>query len=474
MMKSVSQRIAFVVAAVLICSALLQLAVVGWIVNRETVVIREGLMTLGLRLLRIAAEGVPLSKERLRAEFGDQAQTALALYDDRGRVTARSRDDVKSPNRLPYEQRKAAEKKPHRPVWLEPYSVRHDNAAIIRVKGDGPIRYVALVDRWAPARVKKAVRLGVLGGAVTSVLVGLVATLLLARRIRGKLRSAEDAMDRITTGELSARLPDYGDNELGRLSRLFNRMADRVQRHVRRIEEEETRRRQSFADWTHELSTPLTSVIAHLESLQMEGFDETVRRQYIETAYERALALKALSDDLATLSQLDFEGLSLDWGPVDPAELARTETEALRVQAGEAGVSLEVDTSGGEGLEIPGDRQRLGQVLRNILVNAVRHTDSGRTVFIRVDQPDDRHVRLEVCDQGSGIAPEHLHRLGQPFYRVDSSRSRKTGGRGLGLAIARGITEAHCGTLSVTSTVKEGTTVRVDLLKKPDTPPERP
>jgi two-component system sensor histidine kinase BaeS len=220
-------------------------------------------------------------------------------------------------------------------------------------------------------------------------------------------------------------------------------------------------RRRSFADWTHEITTPLSSVLGYLESLQMPGFDEATRARYVDTAYERALALRALTDDLATLSQLDFDGLRLDRVPVDVPLLVELETRALAPSAGAAGVELAVGAIA-PGLALLGDRQRLGQVLRNVLTNAIRHTRPGARVELRALAQGDR-VAIEIEDHGSGIAAAHLAHLGERFYRPDGSRDRRTGGRGLGLAIARGIVEAHGGTLAIHSQLGVGTRVTIAI-----------
>jgi signal transduction histidine kinase len=114
------------------------------------------------------------------------------------------------------------------------------------------------------------------------------------------------------------------------------------------------------------------------------------------------------------------------------------------------------------GLSVLGDRQRLGQVLRNVLGNAIRYTPSGRRVELRAVARG-QLVALEVEDQGPGIAAADLAHLGERFYRSDASRDRRTGGRGLGLAIARGIVEAHGGRLSFRSTLGAGTCVTIEI-----------
>jgi signal transduction histidine kinase len=265
----------------------------------------------------------------------------------------------------------------------------------------------------------------------------------------------------MASGDLDARLPGDEDDELGALARDFNVMADRVQALVVSLRAEEARQKTLFATFTHEIGTPLTSVLGYLEALAMPEVDadEATRRRYVAVAYERARQLDALADDLTTLSRLDWDGLPLDRTAEDLGALARREVEALAPEAAARPLTVRVE----EGAAVADvDPVRLGQVIRNLLTNAIRHATPGTDVVLAARVVGDE-ARLTVTDRGEGIAPEHLARLGEPLYRPDASRDRATGGRGLGLAISRGIVRAHGGTLEIRSTVGRGTTVEIRI-----------
>ncbi|WP_394828275.1 ATP-binding protein [Pendulispora albinea] len=466
-----SRRVSRVVFIVLFLGIVAHLMTVGLVFHQRDLLIREWILTIGLRMARVSAEGGLFDAGRLPAEFGDIHGFSIVLYDMEGRAVARSRDDIPILEQLPpYVLREA---QGDSPVFPGPSVMWTEHMAILRTRGpSGPVRYVGIFDRWAAHRILLGVALALFSGFLASCLVWFAATLILGRRLRESLHHAELVVRRMASGDLETRLPSYGEDEIGRLAKDFNRMADSVAKHIEELRRERDLRRRSFAAWTHEIATPLTSVLGYLESLCMEDdVDAPTRDRYLATAYERALALKALTDDLRTMSQLDFEGLRLETRVLDLALIARTEVQGFVHEAERRGIGLRSEHEGPA--MAMGDGQRLAQVVRNLLSNALRHSPEGSHVVVTVRTetspsaeapPTPRmRARLEVRDQGSGIPKEHLAHLGELFYRADASRDRRTGGRGLGLAIARGIVEAHGGKLFISSELGSGTTVRIDL-----------
>ncbi len=459
----VARRVASAIRIVLLMAGIAQLVVALVIIQTKTAEIREQLVADGLRSLRLAAEAGKLNEASLEANFGDLPGHAIVTYREGGELLARSSSDVEVPTRLDRSQLIAIAARPGRPIFFEfhaltPWAV---HGGIVSTQGPGGIIAVGVFDRWSSARLAEGLGAGLLGGWVASIVVAGIATLFLTRRIMRGLEQAEKVVRRVASGELGTRLPSYGDDEIGRLADDFNRMADSLEQHVESLRKEKEARLRRFADWTHEVVTPLTSVLGYLESLQMEGFDEATRKRYVATAHEQALALKALSDDLATLSRLDFEGLELARSPVDLGAVARGEVEALSAAAIAKTIALTI-ASPDCPVRVEGDRPRLAQVVRNLLTNALQHTPEGGRIVVDVRVEQDRAL-LEVSDTGEGIAPEQLAQLGEPFYRVDTSRDRRTGGRGLGLAVTRGIVEAHRGTLRIRSELGRGTIASVDF-----------
>jgi two-component system sensor histidine kinase BaeS len=200
------------------------------------------------------------------------------------------------------------------------------------------------------------------------------------------------------------------------------------------------------ADVAHELRAPLTNILGELESLQdgVRPFD----RERVDSLHAEILALAALVDDLQDLALADAGQMSLEKAPLDLRTLAERVVSASQAAADEAGIVLA--TAGGPWVPAQGDERRLAQVVRNLVQNALAHTPAGGVVTVSVRREAAR-ARLEVADTGEGIPEEALPFVFERFFRVDHSRSRATGGAGLGLAIARKIVEAHGGRIGATS-----------------------
>lgn len=463
MRSRVSFKIGLAVAA-LVASV----AVAQWVVFRLTLELhgeelRSRLVAPGVALALVEVGRAGADEARLRRDVGEVEGFCLALYDSEGRLLARSRDDVAEVrDRLGPELRALADASPGRPRSIGGVRLDAPTEFIARVEGAGEVAYVGLFESRAAAMLS-AVRVRSLGTILALLAVlALGATAMIAHRIRRGIQGAQRVVHAIAEGALDRRLPAAGDDEIGALVGDFNRMADRVEDLVATLRREEARKRALFAAFTHEINTPLTSVLGYLESLRMEDVDgdPETRRRYVEVAYEQALALDALAHDLETLSRIEHDGLSIERVPHDLRAIAQRELEALAPRAREAGVTLEVE---GEGVVADVDRQRVGQVVRNLLDNAIRHSRSGGAVRVAVSRDARGDAQVVVRDEGEGIAEAHLARLGEPLFRVDPSRARGTGGRGLGLAIARGIAQAHGGTLEVRSRLGEGTEVTLTL-----------
>jgi signal transduction histidine kinase len=205
-------------------------------------------------------------------------------------------------------------------------------------------------------------------------------------------------------------------------------------------------------DVAHELRTPLTNLRGYLEALR-DGVTEP-RSEVIESLYEEALLLSHLVDDLQDLTLSESGRLTLQRQAVDPHALLTSAALALRPRACDAGIDLIVDVAPYLP-RVDADPQRIGQVLRNLVSNALRYTPPGGTVTLAVRRSEDM-VGFEVRDTGSGIAAEHLPNVFERFYRADRSRARSTGGAGIGLAVVKQLVDAHGGCVSVTSTPGKG------------------
>jgi len=296
------------------------------------------------------------------------------------------------------------------------------------------------------------VRQSLLLAGALAVGLALLLGLLISWRLTAPLRQLTHAAGAIAAGDLSQRVPARGGDELGEVGQAFNRMAAS-------LEDGEILRRNMMADVAHELRTPLTVIQGNLQAI-LDGVYPLDEAQ-VASLFDETRLLTRLVDDLRELALAEAGQLRLDHETVDLASLAQGVVGNFSPGAEAAGVKLEYAISG-EGLEVTGDADRLGQVLRNLISNALRHTPAGGRVTVSVSRSGDR-VHLEVADTGTGISPEDLPHVFDRFYRGDKSRSRRGGGAGLGLAIARQLVIAHGGEIDAESVLGAGTTFRVTL-----------
>jgi signal transduction histidine kinase len=267
-----------------------------------------------------------------------------------------------------------------------------------------------------------------------ALLVGYGGAWLFARRIRRLERAAE----RIAAGHFDEPVFDPRTDELGELARAFDRMRERLARLERA-------RREFIANASHELRTPLFSLAGHLELLVDEDLDEPTRREFLIRMREQVDRLAKLAGELLDLSRLDAGRLRVEKAPVDLARIADLLVEEFGPVARSTEHVLEL-VSDGE-VSALGDEQRVLQIGRALVENALRHTPVGTRIRIRTAQEDGRAV-LVVEDDGPGIAKEHATQVFERFYRTDGTRAS---GSGLGLAIARELAEVMGGEIELDS-----------------------
>jgi two-component system OmpR family sensor kinase len=300
-----------------------------------------------------------------------------------------------------------------------------------------------------------------LAGALAGAL-GILLGLGLSRGLTAPLARLTAAARRIAGGDLSQRVPETGSAEVAALGQAFNQMAAD-------LEKAEELRRNMVADLAHELRTPLSVIQGNLRAI-LDGV-YPLEQSEIATLYDETRLLSHLVDDLRQLALAEAGQLRLERRPVAPADLVNRATNAARVQAAAQGIALQVDLA--EDLPLVDvDPQRIGQVLGNLLNNALTHTPSGGEVIVTArrcpepcPEPSRRvvegargsEVEVRVRDTGEGIPSEDLPYVFERFYRAGKLRSRATGGAGLGLAIAKQLVEAHGGRIEVESEVGRGT-----------------
>jgi signal transduction histidine kinase len=278
-------------------------------------------------------------------------------------------------------------------------------------------------------------------------LVAILLTLIMSKSILRPVEALIKVARKMEKGDLSQRVEHTSRGELGELAKAFNAMADGLQRL-------EQLRRNMVTDVAHELRTPLSNIRGYLEAMRDRLIEPTP--EMIESLHEEALLLQQLVNDLQELALAEAGQMMLTLEPVELPELVEKTLLALHPQI--QAKNLAVEPSFDPHLEpIHADYRRLNQVLRNLLINAIRYTPPGGTIRI-VATRHDSQVEVRVQDSGIGIAPEHLPYVFERFYRVDHSRARTTGGAGLGLAIVKQLVQAQGGRVDVDSQVGKGTT----------------
>jgi len=332
---------------------------------------------------------------------------------------------------------------------LQPYVAP---AAQLYVSSPGDRTANTFLDLSAPNKLRIA------WGAALVLLVTVAVTAFAGIRLVRPLRRLTLAAQRMEAGDVSARVEVTGGDEIARLSAAFNAMS-------RRREQLESARTAMVSDVAHELRTPLSNIRGWLEAVE-DGLvppDEKL----VASVLEEALLLQHVIDDLRDLSAADAGELRLTTEPLSVADVLAQTAQGHGPLAEAAGARLVVEAD--PELMVRADPVRLRQAVGNLVSNAIRHTPPGGTVLLKAagDPPDPEQagraaavtgVRIEVSDTGSGIAAEDLPHVFDRFWRAERSRSRQTGGSGLGLSIVRKLTEAHGGTVEARSTPGAGST----------------
>jgi signal transduction histidine kinase len=315
--------------------------------------------------------------------------------------------------------------------------------------------------------------LGLAGLALALVLAGLGGAFL-ARRALAPIDRVTRAAELIGAEDLARRLDlDLPNDEIGRLARAFDGM-------IGRLDAAFERQRRFTADASHEIRTPLGIIRSQLDVALAHPRTPEQYARVLGDVRDATDRLARLAERLLTLARADA-GEALTLIPVDVQDVVAEAAASVAAQARELGVRLDVRL--GEAPGVQGDPVWLMQLLLNLLDNALRHTPPGGQVTLTLeasadgsggDRSSDGGVRVSVADTGEGIAPEHLPRLFERFYRVDAARARSSGGAGLGLAICSWVARAHGGRLDASSAAGVGTTMTLWLPAAPVPPHAEP
>ena len=288
-----------------------------------------------------------------------------------------------------------------------------------------------------------------------------IAALVVFRPAQARLRAVEDAARRFGEGDLTARAPAIGGDEVTAVAEAFNRMATDLAARQKQLVEADRARRQLLADVSHELMTPLTAIRGYAETLALPQFMPSSKegQRAVKVIEEEGERIERLVGDLLELARFEAAGISLELDNVDVDEIFERVVERHAKTAQEKGVEIVVAPH--DDIRMIGDPHRLEQAMQNLAANALRHTPPGGQVTLGASR-EAGVVRITVSDSGVGIPPEHLPHVFDRFYKADQSRST-TGGSGLGLSIVKAIVERHGGTISVRSRQGVETVFEVSL-----------
>jgi len=276
-----------------------------------------------------------------------------------------------------------------------------------------------------------------------------LAALVIFRPAQARLRAVEEAAHRFGDGDLSARAPEIGGDEVAAVAKAFNRMAADLAARQAQLVEADRARRQLLADVSHELMTPLTAIRGYAETLGLPQFLPASKegQRAVKVIHEEGERIERLVKDLLDLARFEAGGISLALENVDVDEIFERVSERHAQAAQEKGVTIQIDSSDDD-IRLVGDPHRLEQAVQNLASNALRHTPPGGRVRLAASR-EGGTVKIIVADNGIGIPEQHLPHVFDRFYKADQSRSQS--GSGLGLSIVKAIVERHGGTVSVRS-----------------------
>jgi len=299
-----------------------------------------------------------------------------------------------------------------------------------------------------------ALMVSIIGTLLGAVLLAVLVSYAVSRRITAPLLDMQRVAERMAEGDLEARVGAVGRaDELAELGSSLNRLAEQLQR-------EEVLRKNMTADVAHELRTPLATLKSHMEAFEDGVWEPTPPRLHaVSEEIERLIRLVGDLEDLTRLESPEFQLTMVQQNLQDVVAQA---VEAVRAGYVQKGVALTIPEEDNDWVEVRCDRERMLQVLHNVLSNALKYTPAGGEVQVMVhNRPE--VARITVRDTGIGLTADQLVNVFERFYRADPSRDRKRGGSGIGLAIVKRLVEAHGGRVWMESAPDVGTTVYIEL-----------
>jgi signal transduction histidine kinase len=294
-------------------------------------------------------------------------------------------------------------------------------------------------------------------GSMVAVIIS-IAMLILAIVITRPIKGLEKATEQISAGDYHYRIKYKGNDEISELAQHMNDMATHIEEDAAYIESVSDSRRKFIANMTHELKTPLTSILGFADVLRIKSdMSDEERRNYADIIYTEANRLRMLSSRLMELITIDE--VEMHMTDVDIADLIMREVKMYLPICEEANISLTTDL---ESAVVLADETLFATMIVNLIDNARKASASGKEIHVCCKKKA-HHVLIQVKDHGIGIPKEQISHVTEAFYMVDKARTRKAGGAGIGLALCKAIVSAHHGELLIESNIGEGTTVTVSV-----------
>jgi signal transduction histidine kinase len=296
--------------------------------------------------------------------------------------------------------------------------------------------------------VASSIRHLIYGAMIGSILVVVIVSVIFARYLSRPITQLNEAALDIADGNLDRELDVTRKDEFGMLAKSLNKMAQKLKSDYEKLKSLNEKQNQFFADIAHEVRNPLHTISGAMEMLQVEGLSEEKKRQYLATAEKQIDRVVRLFQDIKSLQRYDMDDSFIQKTEFDINHLIRDVVKTYTPIAEEKGLRLKFVS--GKELLVEADYDKIEQVLDNLVSNAIKYTVDGNITVLSNRKGET--VEISVKDSGIGIGAEHLDRLFDRFYRTDKARSRDKGGTGLGLAVVKGILNAHGREIFVEST----------------------
>jgi len=337
------------------------------------------------------------------------------------------------------------------------------DAAIPITRGGHPYIVYILDSRETARSLNGSMFTLIMEALALGLVISVLLSFLLSKTMVNPLQRLTDGIEQVARGDFSRKLEVTSEDEIGQLTESFNVMAQQLESTIADLEKAEQQRKDFVANVSHELRTPLTNIKSYAETLAdgVGGLPPETEQKFLRVILNESDRMAHILRDLLTLSRFDSGRSGLRLAAFPFAKAVDDTCQAILMDAQNHAHTVELDVP--EGLpEVRADRERIMQVMMNIVSNAIKYTPDGGRIRISAGQEGDK-VWMEVDDNGIGIPESDRDRIFERFYRVDKARSRQSGGTGLGLSIAQEIMNRHEGRLYLVDKAEPGLTIRMEL-----------